>query len=173
MEATAADTEAPGAHLTGTARAWIMVSLLIAILPLQLDALVTATAVPTVVGDLGGFKQIAWVSTVYLLTMAVGTLIAGRLGDTFGRKTLHLLASARFFAGSARTGLSLDMLVFVAARAVQGRGAGVALTTVLSIAPDLAPPHLPSRYQGLLGVMAPISMIARPIIGGVLTDHLG
>lgn len=54
MEAPTADTEAPGAHLTGTARAWIMVSLLIAILPLQLDALVTATAVPTVVGDLGG-----------------------------------------------------------------------------------------------------------------------
>src|SRR5690625_7628023 len=125
MKAPTADTEAPGAHLTGTARAWIMVSLLIAILPLQLDALVTATAVPTVVCDLGGFKQLAWVATVYLLTMAVGTLVAGRLGEMFGRKTFHVLALSLFFAASAWPALSLDTAASSPARAVQARGAGL------------------------------------------------
>lgn len=150
-----------------------MASLLMAILPLQLDALVTATAVPTVVGDLGGFQHIAWVATVYLLAMAIGTLVAGRLGDMFGRKTFHLLALSMFAAGSAWAGLASGMTEFIAARAIQGLGAGMAITTVLAIVSDIAPPHLRARYQGILGAIAPISMIAGPVVGGVVTDHLG
>src|SRR6478736_5496181 len=66
----------------------IMVSLVLALVPLQLDALVAATALPTIAGDLGGFDDLAWITTSYLLAMAIGTIVAGRLGDMFGRRRL-------------------------------------------------------------------------------------
>jgi EmrB/QacA subfamily drug resistance transporter len=151
----------------------IVTSLVLALVPLQLDGLVAATAAPTIAGDLGGFGSIAWIATTYLLTMAVGTVLAGRLGDMFGRKRLLLVALGVFFAGSLWAGLSTAMGELIAARAVQGLGAGMTFTTLLAVVADVAPPEKRARFQGLFGAVAPFSMIVGPWVGGIVTDHLG
>ncbi|WP_456845748.1 MFS transporter [Cellulomonas sp. P5_C6] len=151
----------------------IMVSLVLALVPLQLDALVAATALPTIAGDLGGFEDLAWITTSYLLAMAIGTIVAGRLGDMFGRRRLLLTALVAFGVGSVLTGLAPTMGALVGARTLQGLGAGMTLTSLLGVIADVAPPDRRARYQGILGAIAPVSMIVGPWVGGVITEHLG
>lgn len=158
---------------TGRALLLVMASMIVTLIPLQLDALIAATAVPTIVRDLGGFSQIAWVATAYLLTMAIGTILAGRIGDMWGRKRLHMVAVSTFLAGSAWSGLSTGMTEFILARGLQGLGAGMALTTVIAIVADVVPVESRARYQAMLAAVAPVAMIAGPTLGGVITDHLG
>jgi EmrB/QacA subfamily drug resistance transporter len=150
-----------------------MVSLVLALVPVQLDGLVTATATPTLAGDLGGLDSIAWVATAYLLTMAIGTVLAGRLGDMFGRKWMLLAALGVFFIGSAWAGAADSMSSFIAARAAQGLGAGMTFTTLLAAVADIVPPEKRGRYQGVFGAIAPVSMIVGPWVGGLITDALG
>jgi EmrB/QacA subfamily drug resistance transporter len=151
----------------------IMVSLVLALVPVQLDGLVTATATPTLAGDLGGLDSIAWVATAYLLTMAIGTVLAGRLGDMFGRKWMLLAALGVFFIASAWAGSAGSMGSFIAARAAQGLGAGMTFTTLLATVADIAPPEKRGRYQGVFGAIAPLSMIVGPWVGGIITDSPG
>jgi EmrB/QacA subfamily drug resistance transporter len=153
--------------------ALIMVSLALALVPLQLDGLVAATALPTIAGDLGGFDKIAWIAAGFLLTMAIGTITAGRIGDLFGRKRVLLVALSTFLLGSLWSGLAGGMDQLVAARAVQGFGAGMTFTTLLAVVADVVPPAQRARYQGYIGAIAPFSMIIGPWVGGVITDHLG
>jgi EmrB/QacA subfamily drug resistance transporter len=150
-----------------------MVSLVLALVPVQLDGLVTATATPTLAGDLGGLDSIAWVATAYLLTMAIGTVLAGRLGDMFGRKWMLLAALGVFLIGSAWAGAADSMGSFIAARAAQGFGAGMTFTTLLAAVADIVPPEKRGRYQGVFGAIAPVSMIVGPWVGGLITDALG
>ena len=151
----------------------IMVSLVLALIPLQLDALVAATALPTIAGDLGGFDSLAWITTSYLLAMAIGTVVAGRLGDMFGRRRLLLAALVAFGVGSVLTGLAPSIGTLIAARTLQGLGAGMTFTSLLAVVADVAPPDRRARYQGILGAIAPVSMIVGPWAGGVITEHLG
>ncbi len=151
----------------------IIVSLVLALVPVQLDGLVAATAVPTIAGDLGGFDRIAWIATAFLLTMAIGTVLAGRLGDMFGRRAMLLAALGTFFVGSLGSGISTSMGELVASRAVQGLGAGMTFTTLLAVIADVVPPERRSRVMGLMGAIAPVSMIIGPWVGGVITEHLG
>ena len=151
----------------------IMTSLILALVPLQLDALVAATALPTIAGDLGGFADLAWITTAYLLLMAIGTITAGRLGDMFGRRRLLLVGLATFGIGSVLTGLAPGMTALIAARGLQGLGAGITFTSLLGVVADVAPPDKRAKYQGVLGAIAPVSMIVGPWVGGIVTEHLG
>lgn len=153
--------------------ALVMVSLALALVPVQLDGLVASTALPTIAGDLGGFDRLEWIAAGYLLTMALGTVVAGRLGDLFGRKGVLLAALGVFLAGSAWAGAAGTMNQLVAARALQGLGAGMAFTTLIAVVADVVPVDKRSRYQAILGAVAPVSMIAGPWVGGIVTDHLG
>jgi len=150
-----------------------MASLVLALVPLQLDGLVAATALPEIAGSLGGFDRIAWVTTAYLLTMAIGTITSGRLGDMFGRRPLLLAALGVFFAGSALAGAAGSMGALVGARGLQGLGAGMTFTTLMAVIADVVPPDRRARYQSLVGAVAPFSMILGPWVGGVITEHLG
>ncbi|HEY0118152.1 MAG TPA: MFS transporter [Cellulomonas sp.] len=152
--------------------ALIMVSLILAIVPVQLDALVAATALPTIAGDLGGFGMLAWIATAYLLAMAVGTIVAGRLGDLTGRRTMLLTSLAVFGIGSALSGLAPSMGVLIASRALQGLGAGMTFTNLLAVVADVAPPEKRARYHGIVASIAPVSMLVGPWVGGLITDHL-
>jgi EmrB/QacA subfamily drug resistance transporter len=150
----------------------IAICLVLALVPLQLDSLVAATAAPTISGDLGGFAHLAWIATSYLLTMAIGTLAAGRIGDQFGRKPVLIAALLIFLIGSIGAGLAGSMGMLIAARAVQGLGAGMTFTSLLAVIADVVPPDRRARYQSIFGAVAPFSMIVGPWIGGVVTDHL-
>ena len=153
--------------------ALVMVSLALALVPVQLDGMVASTALSTIAGDLGGFDRLAWIAAGYLLTMAIGTVVAGRIGDLFGRKGVLLAALATFLAGSVWAGLAGTMDQLVAARAVQGLGAGMTFTTLIAVVADVVPLEKRSRYQAILGAVAPVSMIVGPWVGGMVTDHLG
>ncbi|WP_084614724.1 MFS transporter [Nakamurella lactea] len=172
---TSAPPDAPAEpSRTGGRKLWpIMVSLVLALIPVQLDGLVAATAMPTIAGDLGGFDRIAWIATSFLLAMAIGTVVAGRLGDMFGRRRLLLAALAVFFLGSLWSGISTSMTELILARALQGIGAGMTFTSLLASVADIAPPEKRARYQGVFGAVAPFSMIIGPWVGGLITDHLG
>src|SRR5881227_3846980 len=113
-----------------------------------LDQTVVATALPTIVGDLGGLNHLSWVVTAYLLTSTACTLLYGKLGDLYGRKRMFQLAIIIFLLGSALSGLSQNMGQLIAFRALQGVGAGGLMTSAMAIIGDVVAPRERGRYQG-------------------------
>ncbi len=170
---TSAMTARPEAPQPKVRTVPIMVSLMLALIPLQMDALVAATALPSIAGDLGEFDKLAWITTSYLLTMAIGTIASGRIGDMFGRRRTLLVALWLFLLGSLGSGLAPGMTSLVGARALQGLGAGMIFTTLMAVIAEIAPPDKRSRYQSTIAVVAPLSMIVGPWVGGLINDHLG
>ncbi|MHC3819170.1 MDR family MFS transporter [Streptomyces sp. DT9] len=151
----------------------VIVALLIAMLLAMLDNLIVGTAMPTIVGDLGGLEHLSWVVTAYTLATAASTPIWGKLGDMYGRKGMFLTSIVIFLIGSVLSGMSQDMGQLIGFRAIQGLGAGGLMVGVMAIIGGLVPPRERGKYQGLMaGVMA-IAMIGGPLVGGTITDHLG
>ena len=151
----------------------VVLALMIAMLLAMLDNLIVGTAMPTIVGDLGGLEHLSWVVTAYTLATAASTPIWGKLGDMYGRKGIFLTSIVIFLIGSVLSGMAQDMGQLIGFRAVQGLGAGGLMVGVMAIIGDLVPPRERGKYQGMMaGVMA-IAMIGGPLVGGTLTDHLG
>lgn len=137
-----------------------------------LDQTIVATALPTVVADLGGAGHQSWVVTSYLLASTVVTAIAGKLGDLIGRKTVFLAAVVFFLVGSVLCGLAGSMEVLVAARALQGIGGGAIMVTATAVIGEVIPLRERGRYQGALGAVFGVTTVIGPLLGGFLTDHL-
>jgi EmrB/QacA subfamily drug resistance transporter len=137
-----------------------------------LDQTIVATALPTIVGDLGGLEHLAWVVTAYLLAGTISTPIWGKLGDLFGRKRMFQLAIAIFLVGSVLSGLATSMLQLVAFRALQGLGGGALIVLAQAIIADVVSPRERGRYQGYFGALFASASVGGPLIGGFLTDHL-
>ncbi|MGW3571534.1 MDR family MFS transporter [Streptomyces sp. NPDC000941] len=151
----------------------VIFALMIAMLLAMLDNMIVGTAMPTIVGDLGGLEHLSWVVTAYALATAASTPIWGKLGDMYGRKGMFLTSIVVFLAGSALSGAAQDMGQLIGFRALQGLGAGGLMVGVMAIIGDLVPPRERGKYQGMMaGVMA-VAMIGGPLVGGTLTDHLG
>ncbi|GAU68887.1 putative drug resistance protein [Streptomyces sp. NBRC 110611] len=151
----------------------VLLALMIAMLLAMLDNMIVGTAMPTIVGELGGMSHLSWVVTAYTLATAASTPIWGKLGDMYGRKGVFLTSIVIFLIGSALAGMAQDMGQLIGFRAVQGLGAGGLMVGVMAIIGDLIPPRERGRYQGMMaGVMA-VAMIGGPLVGGTLTDHLG
>ncbi|MFF4084601.1 MDR family MFS transporter [Streptomyces sp. NPDC001777] len=151
----------------------VMLALMITMLLAMLDNLIVGTAMPTIVGDLGGLEHLSWVVTAYTLVTAASTPIWGKLGDLYGRKGIFLTSIVIFLIGSVLSGMAQDMGQLIGFRAVQGLGAGGLMVGVMAIIGDLVPPRERGKYQGMMaGVMA-IAMIGGPLVGGTITDHLG
>src|SRR3954467_6891948 len=138
----------------------------------QLDNMIVAPALPTIVGDLGGLAHLAWVTTGYILATTIATPIWGKLGDLYGRRTTFLAAIVLFLAGSALCGMAHNMAELIGFRAIQGLGAGGLIVGVLSIIGVMIPPRERSKYQGVMMAVMPVAMIGVPLIGGFITDHL-
>ncbi|MEU9483952.1 MDR family MFS transporter [Streptomyces decoyicus] len=151
----------------------VLFALMIAMLLAMLDNMIVGTAMPTIVGELGGMDHLSWVVTAYTLATAASTPIWGKLGDMYGRKGVFLSSIVLFLIGSALSGMAQDMGQLIGFRAVQGLGAGGLMVGVMAIIGDLIPPRERGKYQGMMaGVMA-VAMIGGPLVGGSITDHLG
>lgn len=150
----------------------VMVGLVVTMLLAMLDNLIVGTAMPTIVGDLGGSEHRAWVVTAYTLATAASTPIWGKLGDMYGRKGSFLTSIVIFLVGSALSGLSQNMTELIGFRAVQGLGAGGLMVGVMSIMGALVPPRDRGKYQGMFAAVMALATVGGPLVGGFITDHL-
>ena len=150
----------------------IFVAVLLGMLLAALDQTIVATALPTVVADLGGAGHQSWVVTSYLLASTIVTAVVGKLGDLYGRKTVFLAAIAFFLAGSILCGIAGSMTMLVAARALQGLGGGAIMVTATAVIGEVIPLRERGRYQGALGAVFGVTTVIGPLLGGFFTDQL-
>ena len=146
--------------------------LMLGMLLASLDQTIVATALPTIVGDLGGLDHLSWVVTAYILASTISTPLYGKLGDLYGRKRLFQFAIVVFLVGSALCGISQNMAELIGFRALQGLGAGGLMVGALAIIGDLVPPRERGRYQGYMGGVFALSSVVGPLIGGFFVDNL-
>ncbi|HEX5566705.1 MAG TPA: MDR family MFS transporter [Streptomyces sp.] len=152
---------------------WLAISaLLLGLLLAALDQTIVATALPTIVSDLGGLNHLSWVVTAYLLASTAATPLWGKLGDQYGRKRLYQGAIVLFLAGSALCGLAQNMAELIAFRAVQGLGGGGLMVLSMAIVGDIVPPRDRGRYQGVFGAVFGATSVLGPLVGGLFVDHL-
>jgi EmrB/QacA subfamily drug resistance transporter len=150
----------------------IFAALMLVLLLSALDATILATALPTIVQELGGLERIGWVITAYLLTQTVSTPLYGRLGDLYGRKRVLQTAILIFLGGSALCGIAGSMIELIVFRAIQGLGGGGLVVTSQAVVGDIVSPRERGKYQGLLGAGFGVASIAGPLLGGFFTTHL-
>ncbi|WP_241255398.1 MDR family MFS transporter, partial [Candidatus Protofrankia californiensis] len=154
-------------------RLWlILVGLLLGMFLAALDQTIVSTALPTIVGDLGGLSHLSWVVTAYLLASTASTPLWGKLGDLYGRKRLFQGAIVIFLAGSALAGLSRSIAELIAFRALQGLGGGGLIVTAQASVGDVVAPRDRGRYQGLFGAVFGVTSVIGPLLGGFLVDSL-
>jgi len=147
-------------------------ALVLVLLLASLDQTIVSTALPTIVGDLGGIQHLSWVVTAYLLAATVTAPVYGKLGDLYGRKVVLQTAIVVFLAGSALCGTSQDMTQLIAFRALQGLGAGGLMVTTIAVVGDIIPPRDRGRYQGFFGAVFGVSTVIGPLLGGFFVDNL-
>ncbi|MCU1701413.1 MAG: transporter [Mycobacterium sp.] len=135
-----------------------------------IDSTVLATAIPSIVGELGGFHQFPWLFSAYLLGQAVTTPIYAKLSDVFGRKPILLLGVALFLLGSILCAAAWNMLALIVFRAIQGLGAGAVQPTAMTIVGDIYTVAERARVQGYLASVWAISSVVGPMLGGVFSQ---
>src|SRR5947209_1671621 len=149
-----------------------MTGLMLVMLLASLDQTIVSTALPTIVGELGGLSHLSWVVTAYLLAVTVVTPLYGKLGDLYGRKIVLQSALVLFLIGSALCGLAQGMTELIAFRAIQGLGGGGLMVSAQAAIGDVVPPSERGKYTGLFGAVFGVSSVAGPVIGGFLTSHV-
>jgi EmrB/QacA subfamily drug resistance transporter len=150
----------------------IFSALLLVLLLAALDQTIVSTALPTIVGDLGGIEHLSWVVTAYLLSSTVVGPLYGKFGDIYGRKRLLQGAIVIFLIGSALCGLAQNMGELIAFRALQGIGGGGLIVTTIAVVGDLIPPRDRGRYQGFFGAVFGVATVIGPLLGGFFVDNL-
>ena len=166
----AAATAAPGLASPREIKI-VLPGLLMAILLAMLDQLIVGTALPRIVGELGGVAHLSWVVTAYVLAATVTTPLYGKLGDLYGRKKLFITAIVIFLAGSALSGLAQSMTMLIAFRALQGLGAGGLMVGAIAILGELVSPRERGKYMGYIMAVMMLATIGGPLAGGFITDH--
>jgi EmrB/QacA subfamily drug resistance transporter len=163
-------TNGASAPPTGRALAPVFGALMLGMFLAALDQTIVSTALPTIVGDLGGLDHLSWVVTSYLLATTSSTPLYGKLGDMYGRKPVFLAAILIFLAGSLLSGLSQSMGQLIAFRALQGLGAGGLMVGAQAIIADIVPPRERGRYMGLIGAVFAVASVAGPLLGGFFVE---
>ncbi|MDA0631918.1 MFS transporter [Nonomuraea sp. MCN248] len=150
----------------------IIIALMLGMLLAALDQTIVSTALPTIVGDLGGLDHLSWVVTAYILASTVSTPLWGKLGDQYGRKRLFISAIVIFLTGSALCGLSGSMGELIAFRALQGLGGGGLMVLAQAVVGDVVSARDRGRYQGYFGGVFAVASIVGPLLGGLFVDQL-
>lgn len=156
---------------TGRPPSAVVASLMLCMSLVALDSTIVATAVPQIVGDLGGFSVFSWLFSGYLLAVTVTLPVYGKLADTFGRKPVLLFGIGLFLAGSLLCGLAWNMGALIAFRIVQGLGGGALQGTVQTLAADLYPLKDRPRIQARMSTVWAASSVAGPAVGGLLAAY--
>ncbi|MFI9355599.1 DHA2 family efflux MFS transporter permease subunit [Streptomyces lydicus] len=171
----AQDTGAPVIRSEGRSQRAVLVAigaLLLGLLIAALDQTIVATALPTIVSELGGLNHLSWVVTAYLLASTAATPLWGKLGDQYGRKKLFQTAIVIFLIGSVLCGIARNMGELIAFRALQGLGGGGLIVLSMAIVGDIVPPRERGKYQGLFGAVFGGTSVLGPLLGGLFVDHL-
>ncbi|HEY1485512.1 MAG TPA: MDR family MFS transporter [Micromonosporaceae bacterium] len=150
----------------------VLISIMLSTGLVAIDSTIIATAVPSIVHDLGGFAQFPWLFSVYLLAQAVSTPIYGKLADLFGRKPIMVYGIGLFFLGSVLSGVAWSMPALIAFRALQGLGAGAVQPMAMTIAGDIYSTEERGKVQGYLASVWGISAVIGPTLGGVFSEYL-
>jgi EmrB/QacA subfamily drug resistance transporter len=149
----------------------VLPALLVALFLSALDNTIVATAMPTIVGKMGGFSKYAWVTTSYVVTSTVATLLLGKLSDILGRRRIYLFAIGMFLVASILCGLATSMNELIAARALQGLGGGGIWGLTFTIVGDLVAPAKRGKYFGTFTSMFALAGLAGPLVGGAIVDN--
>ena len=147
-------------------------ALVLVLLLASLDQTIVSTALPTIVGEIGGLTHLSWIVTAYLLATTVVIPLYGKLGDLYGRRIVLQAAIVIFLAGSALCGMAQNLPELIAFRIVQGLGGGGLIVTAIAVVGDIVPPRERGRYQGFFGGVFGISTVIGPLAGGFIVDHL-
>ena len=155
---------------TGSMRL-VLVSVGLLLLLASLDQSIVATALPTIVADLGGLEHLSWVVTAYILTSTIVAPLYGKLGDLYGRRNTIFVSVALFLAGSALCGMATSMTYLIVARAIQGLGGGGLFVLALSVVGDVVPPRERGKVQGVFAAVFSVSSVLGPLAGGWLSEN--
>ncbi len=150
----------------------VFVALLVAMIMGSLDQTIVSTALPTIVGELGGVNHMLWVITAYVLTSTVTMPLYGKIGDVIGRKSLFIAAVALFLGGSIACGAATNIATLIAGRAIAGVGGGGLMVLSQAIVADVIPARKRALYLNVMGIGWAIPMMIGPLLGGVFTDYV-
>lgn len=156
---------------TNSRRNVLLIGLLFGMFFSSLDQTVVGTAMPRIIGDLGGLEILAWVTTAYMLSSTTVVPIAGKLADLFGRRLIYVAGIFLFMLGSALCGTSNNMTELIIYRGLQGIGGGIMMPMAMTIVGDIFPPDKRGKWQGVMGALFGLSSIIGPTIGGWIVDN--
>lgn len=154
-------------------RWWALAAVLITMFFSSMDQTVVSTAMPSIIGQLKGLSLYSWVFTAYMMTSAVTVPIYGKLSDSYGRKPFYVFGLLVFMVGSAISGQAHSMMDLIAARALQGIGAGAMLSMPRATIGDIFNPRERGRWMGIIGAVFGLASIVGPTLGGWITDSFG
>ncbi|ODT70940.1 MAG: EmrB/QacA family drug resistance transporter [Pelagibacterium sp. SCN 63-23] len=168
MSQSLQSTEAPQDQSVALVIGAVAVTLLLA----SLGQTIVSTALPSIVGQLGGLEHLTWVVIAYLLSSTVVAPIYGKLGDLYGRKIVLQAAIVIFLVGAMLSALATSMTFLIIARAIQGLGGGGLMVVAMTVVADIIPPRQRGKIQGLFGAVFGLSTIAGPLLGGFIVEHI-
>ncbi len=143
----------------------LMGALMLVMLLSALDQTIVSTALPTIVGELGGLDRLSWIVTAYMLASTIVVPLYGKFGDLFGRKTVLQISVILFLIGSALCGLAQNMEQLIFTRALQGLGGGGLMVVSMAAVADIIPPAERGKYQGLFGGVFGLATVVGPLLG--------
>ncbi|MEG0386347.1 MAG: MDR family MFS transporter [Solibacillus sp.] len=159
-------------HLTEKKKIAIMIAIMVAMFFSAINQTIIGVAMPRIISKLGGMDYYTWVITIYLLTMAVATILVGKLSDIYGRKPFILVGIGLFTFGAFLSGLSTDIYQLITFRGITGFGAGIIMSTAFTSIGDLYLPRERARWTGFMSGIFGISSVLGPLMGGYIVDHL-